>query len=123
MNFLEAVEQMKQEVIIKLDDILWKIYNDSFWMKKEDSVWYIYSPSPNQIARTDWEIFEEPEQTLYDFVCRSHKLDSGTIVLEYDRVKEALKEFIDSLYQSHECFEASWVNIKVKEIFGEEMLR
>ena len=65
---------------------------------------------------TDWEVVEEPMKTLWDKVCEYEEDDKLFSVKD---VKEALKEYLESLKQ----LDGSFVYKKAKEIFGEEMLK
>lgn len=116
MNFLEAVEQMKQGKTTKRKS--WnfeaKIQNDSikvFW--KEDNKDYILDLF--DFEATDWEVVEE-KKTLSDKIDVScaHCVED---MLRVSDVKKALKEFIDRLSSTIISEEDL-----AKEIFGEKLI-
>ena len=123
MNFLEAVEQMKQGKKVRSNQhentLPWVYSNGEFYIIKENGDRIISHLSMCHFEATDWEVVEEPKKTLSDMIQQIKVNKLNVEVIDVVDVREALKEFIDSLNQ----LENSYVNRKAKEIFGEELLK
>ena len=135
MNFLEAVEQMKQgkkvRVLQHIHVLPW-IYKDRQFQVVEGKIIF---PGKFDLLHFEgeWEIFEEPKKTLWD---KQYPFNSGFEDLKLFSsmdVKEALKEFmkyfdmsrdelIEIVASSKSVDGDEFIRKKAKEIFGEELL-
>jgi hypothetical protein len=114
MNFLEAVEQMKQGKKVKR-----KLFTDNYLYIKDEHIYHTNGEECRTLIKfieaTDWEVVEEPKKTLWD----KRTKNSPKFFEEY-YVREALKEYIDWLKQNDMVMD---YKRKAKEIFGEELLK
>jgi len=136
MNFLEAVKAMKEGKKVRRGG--WNkdnyLYLETGEIIKDDSG---YLKLPENFEATDWEIVEE-KKTLSDKIFEvKNQWDCIKDLSAYDSkdylplkdVKEAIKEFIDWLFEvekenvgkSVEEAEET-VRDKAKEIFGERLI-
>jgi len=132
-TFMWAIEQMKQGKKVRNPLMnsgeYYDIYEGVFtWTSEGFRQCGCPFPKFKDTQRTDWEIYGEPKQTLWD-KRNSFKYHGEyiTCYVEND-VKEALKKFLINLkIQGHSLDSDSCLsseNYKLaKEIFGEELIK
>ncbi len=129
MNFIEAVEQIKQGKKIFRP----MMGSDWYWVKSnhqdysfdccnsETGYREAMVPDIEDYVANDWELVEEPKPTLFNKVSMYEGAGEGR-TFEYSDVKEALKEYFDWFndFAEHGTLEHYK---KAKEIFGVELLQ
>lgn len=122
MNFMEAVEQIKQGKKVTRSFLVMYIDNEDCLYSETDKR-KITHLSMNHINATDWKVVEE-NKTLWDkkfkiaMIYNEKEGLRDRTLLKADDVKEKLKEFLKYLQTEEES--ACWY--KAKEIFGKGLL-
>jgi hypothetical protein len=124
MNFMEAVKEMEKGKRVRRNQhkstLPWR-YDGRFYIEQDTDKSYSQF-SLSHIQATDWEVVEEPKQTLYEKALTSVCFGDSVIVIDLDDVKQALKELRAWLDSEETDYEHD-IRFKLKEIFGEEMLK
>ena len=124
-TFMWAVEQMKQgrhvsrpKWSIDRHFIGMNMPNDVIrWLNNINDATNQVDINLDKIEATDWEIYVEPNKTLYSK--RNELTHLKSRYAESD-IKEALREFLNYI---HNGKSESDIKNKAKEIFGEELLK
>ena len=127
-NFMWAVREMKLGKKVRRpyfqEDFYWHSFNkETIVNKRNEPVMASYFP---ELEAIDWEIYEEPNKTLYDKRIYDYDADSYTKHSEKTNsyiqtdVKEAIKEYISALSKS-ENTNKTFQEIG-RSIFGKEMI-
>ena len=130
MNFLEAVEQMRQGKKVRRNQhdntLPWVYSNGALYIIEKNGNRKIGHLCMSHFEASDWEVVEEPKKTLWDKVC---EYDEDDKLLSVVNVRKALKEFLNQfnvLKNTNEDLDKirhSVIINKAKEIFGEELLK
>jgi len=124
MNFMEAVNEMKKGNKIRRPEMekneYFDIYDETFTFNKNGFRHCGCSfPNFKDVHRTDWEIYEEPKQTLWD----KQPNAPGFGNFRTEDVKEAIKDFLTWIKQDESQINKTNRTInKAKEIFGEDLI-
>jgi len=124
-TFSWAVEQMKEGKKVVYSDICSSkyCYADKFNIIRDDDC-HEFRLSIKSFEATDWEIYKEPKETLYEEIQKILTADNSCDVVRIELMfKKRLKEFISHLVNRNENEEVWQMDIreKAQEIFGNEL--